>query len=276
MNDIILVPTDFSEVCYNAATQAAEAAQLLKHKLVLLHIVNNETRAYLKSEKLGPEAIDQKLSEIADELKSKYQIDTEIMTREGSIFTEIGEVAKDLNVDLIFLGTHGKTGMQKFTGSFALKVVTSSPAPVIVVQKRPFAHGYKNIVLPITSEAGPLDKTRWAVYIARKFNATIHIFVMGEANDDVHTSSKQIAGYFERNDVAYTIRNSVKSSGFAKQVNDYSASINADMIMIMTNPEKGLKTYLLGSYDEEIIFNSAQIPVMCINPRKFNYEVLGL
>ncbi|HAH58833.1 MAG TPA: universal stress protein UspA, partial [Bacteroidales bacterium] len=125
MNDIILVPTDFSEVCYNAATQAAEAAQLLKHKLVLLHIVNNETRAYLKSEKLGPEAIDQKLSEIADELKSKYQIDTEIMTREGSIFTEIGEVAKDLNVDLIFLGTHGKTGMQKFTGSFALKVVTS-------------------------------------------------------------------------------------------------------------------------------------------------------
>ncbi|HAH58834.1 MAG TPA: hypothetical protein DCL86_11855 [Bacteroidales bacterium] len=144
------------------------------------------------------------------------------------------------------------------------------------MQKRPFAHGYKNIVLPITSEAGPLDKTRWAVYIARKFNATIHIFVMGEANDDVHTSSKQIAGYFERNDVAYTIRNSVKSSGFAKQVNDYSASINADMIMIMTNPEKGLKTYLLGSYDEEIIFNSAQIPVMCINPRKFNYEVLGL
>lgn len=276
MNDIILVPTDFSEVCYNAATQAAEAAQLLNHKLVLLHIVNNETRAYLKSEKLGPEAIDQKLNEIADELKSKYQIDAEIMTREGSIFTEIGEVAKDLNVDLIFLGTHGKTGMQKFTGSFALKVVTSSPAPVIVVQKRPFAHGYKNIVLPITSEAGPLDKTRWAVYVAKKFDATIHIYVMGEASGDVHASSKQIAGYFEKNNVAFTIRNSAKSSGFAKQVNDYSASINADMIMIMTNPEKGFATYLLGSYDEEIIFNSAQIPVMCINPRKFNYEVLGL
>lgn len=276
MNDIILVPTDFSEVCYNAATQAAEAAQLLNHKVVLLHIINNETRAYLKNEKLGPEAIEQKLNEIADELKSRYQIDTEIMMREGSIFTEIGEVAKELNVDLIFLGTHGKVGMQKFTGSFAMKVITSSPAPVIVVQKRPFAHGYKNIVLPITSEAGPLDKTRWAVYVARKFNATIHIFVMGEVNEDVHIASKQIAGYFEKNNVAFTHINSVKSSGFAKQVNDYAASINADLIMIMTNPEKGLKNYFLGSYDEEIIFNSAQIPVMCINPRKFNYEVLGL
>lgn len=276
MNDIILVPTDFSEVCYNAASQAAEAAQLLNYKLVLLHIVNNETRTYLKSEQLGPDAIDHKLEEIASELKAKYQIQTETMTREGSIFTEIGEVAKDLNVGLIFLGTHGKIGMQKFTGSFALKVVTSSPAPVIVVQKRPFDRGYKNIVLPITSEAGPLDKTRWAVYIARKFGATIHIYVMGEATDSVHASAKQIAGYFEKNDIPHTIRNSAKSSGFSKQVNDYAASINSDMIMIMTNPEKGFTSYLLGSYDEDIIFNASQIPVMCINPRKFNYEVLGL
>ena len=276
MNDIILVPTDFSEVCYNAASQAAEAAQLLNYKLVLLHIVNNETRTYLKSEQLGPDAIDHKLEEIALELRTKYQIQTETMTREGSIFTEIGEVAKDLNVGLIFLGTHGKIGMQKFTGSFALKVVTSSPAPVIVVQKRPFDKGYKNIVLPITSEAGPLDKTRWAVYIARKFGATIHIYVMGEASDNVHASAKQIAGYFEKNDIPHTIRNSAKSSGFSKQVNDYAASINSDMIMIMTNPEKGFTSYLLGSYDEDIIFNASQIPVMCINPRKFNYEVLGL
>ena len=276
MKDIILVPTDFSEVCANAANQAAEAAALLGQKVTLLHIINNDTKAFLRSENVDPSSVNVKLDEIAAGLKARYAIEVDIMTREGSIFTEIAEVAKDLKVNMVFLGTHGKVGLQHLTGSFALKVVTSSPAPTVVVQKRPFNHGYKNIVLPITSEAGPLEKTRWAVYIAKQFNATIHIYLPSEANDAVTKASKQIAEYFEKNGVTYTEQVSAKSSGFAKQVLDYSTTINADMIMIMTNPDKGFTSFFLGSYDEDIIFNASQIPVMCINPRRFNYEILGL
>lgn len=276
MNDIILVPTDFSEVCANAASQAAEAAKLLNMKVILLHVINSDTKAFLKNENLTAGSIDEKLQEIAAKLTEQYQVNVEFITREGSIFTEIGEVVKDLGVSLVYLGTHGKVGLQHLTGSFALKVVTSSTAPTIVVQKRPFLEGYKQIVLPITSEAGPLDKTRWAVYIAKKFDATIHIYLIGEANDQVYNASKQIADYLAKNNVKYTERTSVKSSNFPKQVIDYSTSLNADMIMIMTNPDKGFGTFLLGSYDEDIIFNTSQIPVMCINPRKFNYEILGL
>jgi nucleotide-binding universal stress UspA family protein len=276
MKDIILVPTDFSEVCANAANQAAETASLLGQKVTLLHVINNDTKAFLKSEDFDPSSVLVRLNEMATELNAKYNVDVNAITREGSIFTEIAEVSKDLQVSMIFLGTHGKVGLQHLTGSYALKVVTSSPAPTVVVQKRPVTHGYKNIVLPITSEAGPLEKTRWAVYVAKKFNATIHIYLVGEANNAVYQSSKQIAGYFEKNGVAFTERVSEKSSGFAKQVIDYSTTINADMIMIMTNPDKGFTSFLLGSYDEDIIFNPSQIPVMCINPRRFNYEILGL
>lgn len=276
MKEIILVPTDFSEVCANAANQAAEAALLLGQKVTLLHVINNDTKAFLRDENFDPASVHSKLDEIAADLKARHGIEVDTMTREGSIFTEIAEVAKDLKVSMIYLGTHGKVGLQHLTGSFALKVVTSSPAPTIVVQKRLFNEGYKNIVLPITSEAGPLEKTRWAVYVAKQFNATIHIYLIGEANDAVYKASKQIAGYFEKNGVAYTERVSAKSSGFSKQVLDYSTSINADMIMIMTNPDKGFSSFLLGNYDEDIIFNASQIPVMCINPRRFNYEVLGL
>lgn len=276
MNDIILVPTDFSEVCANAANQAAEAAKLLNQKVLLLHVINSDTKAFLKNENLAPDSIDDKLKEIAGQLAGKYGVVVDYLTREGSIFTEIGEVAKDTGANLVFLGTHGKVGLQHLTGSFALKVVTSSPAPTIVVQKRPFSEGYKQIVLPLTSEAGPLDKTRWAVYIAKKFDATIHIYVVNDASEAVYDASKQIAGYLAKNNVKYTERTSEKSKNFSKQVVDYATSLNADLIMIMTNPEKGFGTFLLGSYDEDIIFNSSQIPVMCINPRKFNYEVLGL
>lgn len=274
--DIILVPTDFSEVCANAANQAAEAAKWLNSKVVLLHVINNETKAYLKNEDLPVTAIDDKLKEHAGSLASYYGIEVTYLTREGSIFTEIAAVIKELEVSMVYLGTHGKVGLQHLTGSFALKVILSSEAPTVVVQKRPFLVGYKNIVLPLTSEAGPLEKTKWAVFIAKKFNATIHIFRTAEATEDVYNATKHLAEYLGKNNVSFVERSAEKNTNFAKQVIDYSTANNADLIMIMTDPDKSFTSYLLGRYDEEIIFNTSQIPVMCVNPRKFNYEVLGL
>lgn len=276
MNDIILVPTDFSEVCANAASQAAEAAKLLNMKVMLLHIINSDTKAFLKNENLTAGSLEEKLKELATQLAKKYLVTVDFMTREGSIFTEIGKVVKDLGVSLVYLGTHGKVGLQHLTGSYALKVVTSSDAPTVVVQKRAFSEGYRQIVLPMTSEAGPLDKTKWAVYIAKKFNATIHIYLVGDSNDAVYSASKQIADYLAKNNVKYSERTAEKSGNFSKQVIDYATAINADLIMIMTNPDKGFGKYFLGSYDEDIIFNTSQIPVMCINPRKFNFEIIKL
>lgn len=274
--DIILVPTDFSEVCLNAANQAAEAAKWLNSKVVLLHVINNETKAYLKNENLPVTAIEDKLKELVSGLTFSHGIEITYLTREGSIFTEIADVIKELEVSMVYLGTHGKVGLQHLTGSFALKVILSSEAPTVVVQKRPFSDGYKKIVLPLTSEAGPLEKTKWAVFIAKKFNATIHIFRTAEATEDVYNATKHLAEYLGKNNVSFVERSAEKNTNFAKQVIDYSTANNADLIMIMTDPDKSFTSYLLGRYDEEIIFNTTQIPVMCVNPRKFNYEVLGL
>lgn len=274
--DIILVPTDFSEVCANAANQAAEAAKWLNSKVLLLHVINNETKTYLKNENLPVSAIDDKLKELALSLSSTFGIEVNYITREGSIFTEIADVIKEMQVGLVYLGTHGKVGLQHLTGSFALKVVTSSEAPTVVVQKRPFANGYKKIVLPITSEAGPHEKTKWAVFIAKQFGATVHIYRTAEATDEVYRASKHLADFLQKNSVDFVERSAEKNSNFAKQVIDYSTANNADLILIMTDPDKSFTSYFLGRYDEEIIFNPSQIPVMCVNPRKFNYEVLGL
>lgn len=48
MNDIILIPTDFSEVCNNAMNQAVEAAKFLNNKIALLHVIDKNTKAQLK------------------------------------------------------------------------------------------------------------------------------------------------------------------------------------------------------------------------------------
>ena len=269
-NPIFLVPTDFSEVCTNAAHRAASLAKDFSYKVVLLHVIDKNTIGELKKEGKGPEWVDERLRELADNLTREYVIRVETISREGDIFSTIADVGDDLKASLIFLGTHGKVGMQKITGSFALKVVLSSELPTIVIQKRPFGSGLAKIVMPITSNAGPWSKTKWAAAIAKEFNSTIEIFhIPGDDMDDVIT---MITNHFQVNDVKFKVKSADKSGNFTKQVLDYATAENADMILIMTNPDKGLKTYLLGSYDEDIIFNPSQIPVMCINPRDFNWK----
>ncbi len=270
INNIILVPTDFSEVCENAMVQAAEAAKFFKYELHLLHVIDKSTMAYLKSENLGIDSIYKRLQDIADGLVAKYGITVKIKAEDGDIFTTISSVAQHLGAKLVYLGTHGKVGMQKLTGSFALKIVTESPAPVIVVQKRKFNKGFRNILLPITSDSGPWEKTNWASFMAKQLNAKIHL--MSLPGKVIEETTKTLSKYFEENGIEYTSRTVEKSLNFSQQVIEYATSQDFDLIMIMTNPDTSWTKYILGSYDEEIIFNGSQIPVMCINPRKYNWE----
>jgi len=269
-NKLILVPTDFSEVCENAMNQAAETASHIGFRVTLLHVIDSNTKSMLKKDGQDESYIKEKLKSIAEKLADEKDINVEIISREGNIFTTISEVANEIGASLVFLGTHGKVGLQKLTGSFALKVVTSSPVPVIVVQKRLVKGQFNEIVLPITSDAGPWEKTQWATHIAKEFGSKILIYQL--PGEKINDTVNMITGYFDKNDVSYSVDTASKSSNFTKQVIDFATSRNSDMIMIMTNQEKGLSTYILGSYDEEMIFNTSQIPVMCINPRDLNWK----
>jgi nucleotide-binding universal stress UspA family protein len=270
ISNIFLVPTDFSEVCTNAAKRAASVAKTIAFRVTLLHVIDKNTRAQMKKEGKGNDWVEERLELLANDLKKQYGIEVDILAQEGDIFTTIAEVAQDLQANLIFLGTHGKVGMQKLTGSFALKVITSSEVPTIVAQKRPFDGGFEKILLPMTSDSGPWAKTKWAAFIAKQFNSEIVIYALDL--DDLDDVITMITNHFKVNNVKYSLKVADKSRSYTKQVIDFATEENADLIMIMTNPDKGFGTFLLGSYDEDIIFNTSQIPVMCINPRDFNWK----
>lgn len=270
LKKVILVPTDFSEVCANAINQAAGAAKHLQYKLVLLHVIDKNTKSFLKNEGQAADYVDKQLEEIAANVIADFGIEVTTVAKEGDIFSTISEVATEVDASLMYLGTHGKVGMQKLTGSYALRVVTSSPVPVIVVQKRQFDGPYREIAFPITSDAGIWEKTEWASHIAKQFKATIKIFQ--QAGENIDKAVAGITQHFQKNDVNYTIDVAQKSSGFSSQLIDFATANNSDMILIMTNPEKGLSSFILGSYDEEMIFNTSQIPVMCVNPRDYNWK----
>jgi len=87
---------------------------------------------------------------------------------------------------------------------------------------------------------------------------------------------KQVKTILAQNNIECTDKISDKVSNFTKQVNDYASMIKADMIMIMTNPDQLLPSFILTPNDEKVIYNENKIPVLCINPVDLNITVGGL
>jgi 3-deoxy-D-arabino-heptulosonate 7-phosphate (DAHP) synthase len=58
-----------------------------------------------------------------------------------------------------------------------------------------------------------------------------------------------------------------KSEGsFVKSLLKYSAAVEADMICIMNFYESSIRYVFNSSYEQQVITNDAQIPVLCVNP----------
>ena len=274
-NDIVMVASDFSEFAECAIGHAIGIAKLLNYKLYVVHIWNK------KKAKYSLEEAEDKLKSIVSDIKEKEKIETEYVAREGNIFTTIGEIAVEIGANILTMGTRGKTGVQYIFGSYALKVVQSSPVPVIVVQTGNYRGSYSNVVMPIDESVYSKQKVKWAFWVAKKFKSKIHIF--GKYNSDEFLSKKimnncyQIKKIFDQNDIEYTLTISDgKGGNFSKQSINFASKVNADMILIMTSPDSLLPGFIIDDHDEQIILNAAQIPIMCINPLDLDIKIVGL
>jgi nucleotide-binding universal stress UspA family protein len=270
LNNIVLVPTDFSAACANAASHAIKIAQIAKFKVVLFHVINKESSANFAGEKDINLAVENKLKQMVADLKSQAP-DTEVdyMYQEGSIFDLIHEVAGEIGANIILLGTQGKKGLQHLLGSYALKVITKAKVPTLVVQKRPYS-GYHNLMLPINSFTEARQTVNISIALARLFKSTIHLFkeVVSDAGEmsRIEIITRQITDAFSKANIPYNLIVSNKPGESAKELIDVAVQKSMDAIIIVTEPQIGSTYFSLGSWNEKILFNEAQIPVICINP----------
>lgn len=264
----ILVPTDFSEACDNAMNHAIKLAQIMDLGIIALHVINKDTKSYIKKNNLSEKDIEFRLK---DYIAGKQFDRIEPTLEEGDIFTTIGETAIEKDCQMIILGTHGKFGFQQITGSYALKVIDSTALPVICVQNRDVDDGYKKIIFPIRLGDQDRQKAEFAVMLAKAFDSVIHIFPHYENDEGVKSKImpriKQLKNYFDKYEINYIdVLSNEYGDKYDRQILNYSNSVGADLVLIMSNPEK--HGPLFGAWEENIIFNSAQIPVMCVNAKR--------
>lgn len=260
--DTILVTWDFTEVNENALLHAIKLSNYLEHKIQLIHIV--------KTEKQIQDA-ERKLKNDIERLSAKHQVTLEPVIREGSLFQEISNYASNNNVSLVVMGTHGIKGVQKLTGSWALKVIVGSKVPFIVVQGPPSKKEvFRDIVFPLDYKKEGKQKVNWALFLAKYFAVKIHIITPRLKDAGLSKKIKINVNFaekiFKNHDISYDIQ-TIDSSRLGEETVDYATKIDADMILIMTTKDIDFTDYVLGAKEQYIIANQAQIPVMCANPR---------
>src|SRR5919201_5660357 len=139
----VLVPIDFSATADRALTYAIALAQQLQARLTLLHVLDltpvtmedmttGMTATYLDD--LETDA--QHLLQASRERVQRAGLQAESLLVQGTPTQTILDTAGDKGVDLIIMGTHGRTGLAHvLLGSVAEHVIRHAPCPVLVMRK---------------------------------------------------------------------------------------------------------------------------------------------
>jgi nucleotide-binding universal stress UspA family protein len=182
----ILLATDFSECSARALGYALGIASRYESQLHLFHCVDPIPYNFIDPVAVQAARDDagRELERLVLDLRGQRP-ETNVVIRTvvtaGDLTGLLTEAVKDLNVDLVVVGTHGRTGWRKAVlGSVAEIVMDQSPCPVLSVGRfadrmRIQDFGPDNILLANVVSAPSQLAESYGVSLARKYNSRLSV-----------------------------------------------------------------------------------------------------
>jgi nucleotide-binding universal stress UspA family protein len=138
----ILFPIDHSDCSKEALKYAVSFAMKDEAKLYLLHIIDirsfNDSLVAMSQQIPDEETLEQLRMKLLDCIPEDIRddMDVEATVIQGIPFAEIISTAKEKEIDMIVIGSHGRTGISHMMlGSVSEKVVRKAPCPVLTVRQ---------------------------------------------------------------------------------------------------------------------------------------------
>jgi nucleotide-binding universal stress UspA family protein len=264
----IIVPLDLSDESLNGLNLAMMMATKTGANILLVHVIGKNTGDYYEQMEKENQLAQTKFEGILRKYKEKVNLNFTLsyIIKEGKIFKEIADLADKHEDALTVLSTHGVSGFEElFIGGNAYKITSHSRNPVITVRRSKIPSNIDNIILPLDMTFQTREKVPYTVELAKKFGSKIHLLAIRLSNlksieKKLHQYAEQVASYLDTNKVPYTVEH-LQGGNLTDLTLDYSRSIDADLISIMTEQEKSASNLLLGNFAHQMI-NKAYIPVL--------------
>ena len=258
----LLVPHDFTHVADNAVQYAMNLATVIDADVDLLHIVKDK-----KDIKKNLAKLEDVVAKVKDK-PAGVELRAHCIT--GHIYTEIAAKAAELHSRIIVMGTHGAKGMQKLFGSFAIKVITSTHVPFLVVQDDSKGMDLSKIVVPIDESQESLQIEQVVSGIAEIAKSEVHVVSEKKIDSGVKLTTAVHAGLLIKQFKEHGIANSStvldKKKGYASDIVTYAKTNGANLIAFAYHSDSLLPQF--DTFAQNLITNKDGVPVMVINSKE--------
>lgn len=276
----ILVPTDFSEYALNAAKLAANLAKKFDARIYFLHVVSMP----VYETGIIPGQSQQDIAEglfILKKVKMDFQ---ELLSQDflegvnvakaiqyDGVYESIVKQAKENDIDLIVMGTHGSSGYVNdfFIGSNTDKIVRLSKTPVLTTRDEVLDPKFERLVFASDFGDGVVTSFRKIAEMAELLQAKVDLvriitrddfFFSGPMLDSMDSFAKEngLVNYDCHVYAAETVQIGI---------NEFAHRVNADLVTTVTHGRRGLARLFNGSVTSDLM-KSSTLPVLTIRAQK--------
>jgi len=280
----ILCPVDFSNHSAAALRAAGSLAKLSEAEVTVLHARRLDTPVYFTASQISSLRAQLKQSERAarryiTRFADQHLPETvrrSIVLKEEEPVMAILDTVRDTSPDLIVLGTHGRTGLEKIRlGSVAESVLAHAPGPVLTIGPHAVTKILHNlgpiqrILCPVDTSAGASDLAQYAAMLAEIYKAQLTLIrvlepkaaadfeIAQKAQDELcDWVDKQVRG-------RCSARHVIRSGHAAQQIIDLAETSKANLIVLGRSARDFLGALFFGKTTEEVI-RGAPCPVLSL------------
>ena len=292
MYDTILVPTDGSEHAVRAAEHARYLADAFDATVHVVTVIDVQAAAGPFDAGGVSEAFVARLEEQGEEASEAVRavVDGAEAVRTATLRGEpseaVLEYAADHGIDLVAMGTHGRTGIERYvTGSVTERVVSRSAAPVLTTRATEHSQvegDYEEVLVPTDGSEPATAAVEPGLAIAERAGARVHAVTVVDTSDAAGPDGavpEDVAAHLQSEGEAATERiaaqardrglaatTAVRTGVAARDLLAYADEHAVDLVAMGTAGRTGLSRYLLGSTTERVI-RHAEMPVLAVNAR---------
>lgn len=268
----IIIPVDFSEHSEYALETAAALAKKHNSELIVMHMLELSESIFSSSSSERNEEtafmlmVTNKKFETFLDKPYLDGISVTPMIKNHKVLKEVDEVASELKVDLIVMGSRGHNDHDGvFLGSNTEKVVRHSKTPLLVVKSKPENIDFKHIVLATDF----LSDSNWAANIAMELLSSLsdkvtllHVNLPGQnfsSTDEIELKISNFLKAINREDWKDNIV-LIADYNVEDAILKYAGKHNAEAIGMITEGRTGLNHLFSGSISEDLV-NHSKLPV---------------
>lgn len=285
--ETILVAVDGSDHARTAAGQAVRLANAFDASVTGVHAVEEPSSAVFAPDVETEPSLDEATEDAIEHLKMRAAaaaVPCETTVEQGTPHDVIESVADRIGADLVAMGTHGRTGLDRLLiGSVADRTLRTSDVPVLTTPDHGEETAYDSVLTAIDGSDPSAAAADRALAVADRFDATLHVLSVVRLQARAHThgaggiTPSIVESVTERHETlveevadraderGIDTVTSVPAGMPAPYVRDHVEDHDIDFVTIGTHGHTGLKRHLLGSVAERVV-RTTPAPVMAVPP----------